>query len=137
MAKIKTLRNVLVDGKHVDANQITECSDTAARTLISMGKAVIAPDANNSDEKAAAKAKKAAAKAAKKSTSTPAANQNTIASQDVIDAVLALDEDDDNNYDADMCTPKLDVISALVGRDVTADELHAALQVIDEKPAAE
>lgn len=136
MPNIKLLRNTIVDGEHVDAYQITQCSDNTARTLISMGKAVIVPDANNTDDKATAKAKKSAVKAAKKSTQITDTNP-AVAQQDVVDAVLALDEDNDNNYELDMVTPKLAVVSALAGREITAAELQDALAVIDQGAAAE
>lgn len=70
MTKIKLLRNTIVDGEHVDAHQIAQCSDDTARTLISMGKAIIIPDGNatNADDVS----EKAAAKAAKKPVSKSA-----------------------------------------------------------------
>lgn len=49
---------------------------------------------------------------------------------DLLEALTMLDDNDDDSYEEDG-TPKLAVISNLVGREVTADELEAALTVIE------
>lgn len=57
--------------------------------------------------------------------------------QDLIDAITGLDIEDDNNYDEDGATPKLEVIAGLVGREITAEQLQAALVAIELLPVTE
>jgi len=78
----------------------------------------------------------AAAWAAHQAASQLPAGASTVdaALQDVINAVLSLDIDDDNNYAEDGGTPKLEIIAGIVGRNITDAELQAALDEIERQP---
>ena len=63
----------------------------------------------------------------------------TVIADDLRTALANLDLADDDNYDADGVTPKLELIASFCAREVSAAELDAALSVLDaeQAPAAE
>jgi len=62
-----------------------------------------------------------------------------VIADDLRAALAHLDPADDDNYDADGVTPKLELIASFCAREVSAAELDAALSVLDaeQEPAAE
>lgn len=56
--------------------------------------------------------------------------------EDVLAALKQLDAENDSNYEADGETPKLSVIAGIVGREVSAEELAAAIDYLNAQDAA-
>lgn len=59
-----------------------------------------------------------------------------LVAEDLRTALLALDDEDDNNYEADTVTPKREVLAQMVGRDVSSEELAAAIEILNAEADA-